>query len=834
MRYHVTMTSRVTALVLAGLWATCLCACTCDAPLEGAVRVQLRAVNFRPGCFELQVSDAAATGVEPSSSKVAVTVPPFDRPYVFAVVKEPGWSSTLRVTALARERDCSGKVVARLEDSAVEVPRKALVRRSFELTAVDEDGDGWVRAEPDGGGGTDCDDRASAVQPGQPELCTNGLDDDCDGVTDCAQASCAGLPCDDGDPCTVDDFCTASVCHGQPRTCSTPSQACRQPAGACSKDAGCEYPLAAPGTPCDGGGLCRNDGVCVPSNSEVNCADGTDNDSDTLLDCADPDCASVPCDAGPCFLGAICSGAACGGGVAVTCPLPPQCRAAGVCVPASGACDYAALPAGGTCDDGDPCTNLDQCDAFGECVGAALSCNVAPTQCNASPGTCDAGVCLYTVRGGDTCDDGQACTTTDFCSAAAVCAGVSYTCTNPPACQKPAAAPCDGDGGCAYVPDPAQDGAGCDGGWGACNAGACVPPTGFTYSPANFVPTAVPVGGPVNVDCAVSFDSSSGAVSGNWCGGPAPAVYNITQSGSTESAVVLSMSSLVVATTGSLRLTGNRPVILAVFSAGVTALDGVIDARGVGTASGAGGNRPACGIQTGEDGGQNATVRASGGGGGAFATAGGAGGTADTGNVPGGVGGAALLSNLAPLVGGCPGGNGGFGLSNGGSGGAGGGALQISVAGELRVTSGAQISVSGGGGVGGALSQRCGGGGGGSGGGLRLEAMVLTVNGGARVTANGGAGGEGADADEAGKPGADGSSSDAIPAFGGTGGASVGGAGGNGGAGTTAPTPGPADATGGGGGGAVGMIVFRAAGPACVVNPGAVVSPPYAADAGCP
>jgi hypothetical protein len=54
----------------------------------------------------------------------------------------------------------------------------------------DQDGDGFVAARccgPGSGGtvqcGNDCDDTASGVNPGTPESC-NGIDDDCDGLTD--------------------------------------------------------------------------------------------------------------------------------------------------------------------------------------------------------------------------------------------------------------------------------------------------------------------------------------------------------------------------------------------------------------------------------------------------------------------------------------------------------------------------------------------------------------------------------------------------------------------------------------------------------------------------
>jgi hypothetical protein len=107
---------------------------------------------------------------------------------------------------------------------------------------------------------------------GLPEICDNGIDDDGDGKTDCADPKCMNSP----------------MC--KPLDCST-----------CIVDAYCCTIAAS----CGAGCTCAADaaGGCMPA--EMDCGDGTDNDGDGQIDCADSDCASAP----GCCLGA---GANCG------------------------------------------------------------------------------------------------------------------------------------------------------------------------------------------------------------------------------------------------------------------------------------------------------------------------------------------------------------------------------------------------------------------------------------------------------------------------------------------------------------------------------------------
>ncbi len=55
-----------------------------------------------------------------------------------------------------------------------------------DTAAADADGDGYTVAEGD------CDDQDSAIHPEAAEVCDDGIDNDCDGLTDADDEDCAG------------------------------------------------------------------------------------------------------------------------------------------------------------------------------------------------------------------------------------------------------------------------------------------------------------------------------------------------------------------------------------------------------------------------------------------------------------------------------------------------------------------------------------------------------------------------------------------------------------------------------------------------------------------
>jgi hypothetical protein len=109
----------------------------------------------------------------------------------------------------------------------------------------------------------------------QPDQCH--LAGSCDPVSGACtnQAVADGTGCDDGNPCTSNDACTAGVCKPGPLVTCPPSDQCHG-AGVCIPALGtCSNPTLADSTPCDDGNPCTmadscSAGVCV-SGPPVTC-----------------------------------------------------------------------------------------------------------------------------------------------------------------------------------------------------------------------------------------------------------------------------------------------------------------------------------------------------------------------------------------------------------------------------------------------------------------------------------------------------------------------------------------------------------------------------------
>ncbi len=214
------------------------------------------------------------------------------------------------------------------------------------------------------------------------------------GVCDPATGQCGNAPrrdgttCDDGNPNTVQDACTAGVCAGislcRPEGCS-PSDQCHV-AGTCDPQTGlCSNPAKPDGTAC------------------------SDGNANTVNDA---------CRGGVCTGTSRCAG--------VACTALSACHDVGICEPSTGLCSNPIKSDGSVCDDGDATTIDDRCVAsvcrgMSRCSGVAC---VASDQCHAV-GICDpnTGACSNPAKSdGATCDDGDAATFGDACRSG-LCSG---------------------------------------------------------------------------------------------------------------------------------------------------------------------------------------------------------------------------------------------------------------------------------------------------------------------------------------------------------------------------------------------------------------------------
>ncbi len=246
----------------------------------------------------------------------------------------------------------------------------------------------------------------------------------------------AGVRCDDGGFCTVDDACDgAGVCGGVVRDCgdafACTTDSCDESTDRCAS--------VLDGASCVIAGVCTTAGEAALTNACVVC------DPVRTTTGWSPVGAGVSCDdAGFCTVGDACDGAGacagaardCGDGFSCTtdscdestdscassidsaaCVIEGACYADGessplgdcvVCDPARSSTEWSFALEGASCDDGEACT-LDACDAAGSCASTARDCD-DDLDCTAD--SCDAaGECAHEVAL-DTCVIDGACIAT--------------------------------------------------------------------------------------------------------------------------------------------------------------------------------------------------------------------------------------------------------------------------------------------------------------------------------------------------------------------------------------------------------------------------------------
>jgi len=275
------------------------------------------------------------------------------------------------------------------------------------------------------------------------------------GVEDCpAVPERAGVTCDDGDLTTRADACDgAGTCAGVAIACEPPSGPCEL-AGVPDGSA-CPKPDAPAGTSCDDGDLATRDDRC----------DGAGGCSGDAITCPEETaCATWAPDGDGCVMSPKTG--PCDDGDLAT--RDDRCDALGACVGTpiiclAGACELSSLPdgegcavvfaeAGATCDDGDLATRDDRCDGGGGCMGTPYTCTLGMCQLSSVPDGVGCEISYADL--GSACDDGDACTIDDACDGAGACAGApnecgdGEVCDTLDGCRETHCEPCDEDASC--------------------------------------------------------------------------------------------------------------------------------------------------------------------------------------------------------------------------------------------------------------------------------------------------------------------------------------------------------------------------------------------------
>jgi hypothetical protein len=336
--------------------------------------------------------------------------------------------------------------------------------------------------------GGKCDADSSACSTGdfcQAGVCITGSIPGCDDSNNCTNDSCDPVigcvfapnaaPCNDGEPCTLDDHCAGGKCAaGQVKNCDDGSD--------CTADTckgGVCLSTALNGTACSDGSLCTlNDkcvfGGCVPGAPQV-CPDGAT--------CTVPTCDGTTgkcgtktafdgetCqDGSDCTVGDYCYSGKCQSG-SINCASADPCLS-GACNFGTGKCLFTSGVDGVACSDGNPCTVTDTCKS-GKCLAGATKICEAGQTC-AQP-ICDltTGACVANANG-IPCDDNNACTANDHCQDGACVFGTVQTCDDGKPCTADACDPVTAACSHSNISGPCDDGSVCTQ-TDTCTGGNCV------------------------------------------------------------------------------------------------------------------------------------------------------------------------------------------------------------------------------------------------------------------------------------------------------------------------------------------------------------------------
>jgi len=351
----------------------------------------------------------------------------------------------------------------------------------------------------------------------------------CDAKTGACSSTVAqdGAACDDGVKCTVGDTCKAGSCQPGAAVCgcatdsdcakiddadlcnaplvcdkSGKSAVCKPDASkivscpakklACAehrcdpKDGACKdiAVAAKQGGPCTDGNACttgdRCKGVSCAPTGKLACDDNnpcTSDSCDALKGCQHA-ASKAPCEDGDkCTTGDTCGGGKCAPGTKRVCDDGNACTT-DACAPFTGKCAAPFKP--GSCDDNNACTLADACTLVtasqpagptsAECSGKARDCNDL-NDCTSD--FCQSGKgCVHNTVAG-ACEDGNKCTTGDFCVGKTCTKGKFLICDDGNLCTQDV---CASKAGCVAKPhsQPCSDGNPCTKG-DVCAKGVCKP-----------------------------------------------------------------------------------------------------------------------------------------------------------------------------------------------------------------------------------------------------------------------------------------------------------------------------------------------------------------------
>ena len=215
---------------------------------------------------------------------------------------------------------------AEICDDGVDNNCNGIIDENCGPVCTDNDGDGFS-VEGGACGQVDCNDSVASINPNGTEICGDGVDNNCNNVTDetcapvptCTDSDGDGFSVEGGDCGNVDcDDSDASVFPGAVENCTDgidnncnnlidtqDTSVCEQP-GVCTDSDGDTY--AVEGGDCGPVDCDDSNAANSPGSAEL-CNDGEDNDCDSLVDeGCEPTCPDAD---GDTYQSAVCGGADC-------------------------------------------------------------------------------------------------------------------------------------------------------------------------------------------------------------------------------------------------------------------------------------------------------------------------------------------------------------------------------------------------------------------------------------------------------------------------------------------------------------------------------------------